>query len=495
MNGLSIRTNTGSWETTQSRFLRRSISQIRATRLALALSAALLSPAAFDALAASTTTDAARRTFVNADPNDPQGSPLTVQNCNDDGPGSLRDIIDNVAQTGDTINLSSLYVPCGAIQSKITLTTGEILVPQNDLTLLGPDNAHGFVTISGGAASRVFHHTGSGTLTIKSVTIADGYYQAAGNAYGGCVTSDSGNLYLNRTVVAGCTVVSDTGFANGGGIAAYSGDVALVLSKVSQNRAIASGKTAWGGGIYSGGTLSTKYSSIDGNAEYDGPGYFGVGGGAFANGGATIAASTIYNNVAATGGGLQVWGNATIVNSTISGNTASNAKGGSAVYSVADSLTILNSTIAFNHQDPVSAFGVAFYGSQASSVLTLQSSIVANNTAGAANTPADLYIGVGHGTPAGFDNLVIASNIAMPPAGFITVSDDPQLGPLRLNGGWTRTHAPLPGSPALGTGNNNAVLANDQRGDGYPRTTGPAGSVDIGAVQFDTIFADNFDFD
>jgi len=34
---------------------------------------------------------------------------------------------------------------------------------------------------------------------------------------------------------------------------------------------------------------------------------------------------------------------------------------------------------------------------------------------------------------------------------------------------------------------------NDQRGDGYPRTTGANASVDIGAFQFDSIFADGFD--
>jgi hypothetical protein len=189
-------------------------------------------------------------------------------------------------------------------------------------------------------------------------------------------------------------------------------------------------------------------------------------------------------------------GNASIVDTTISGNMASSAGGGSALHSAfADSVNVINSTIAFNHQNDSSAFGIVFHGSQANSVLTLQSSIIANNTAGAPNTPADLYVAAGHGTLAGADNLVIASNIVSPPPGVITVTTDPMLGPLQLNGGWTRTHALLPGSPALNVGNNSAMQANDQRGDGYPRTTGPNASVDIGSVQFDTIFADDFDFD
>ena len=46
-----------------------------------------------------------------------------------------------------------------------------------------------------------------------------------------------------------------------------------------------------------------------------------------------------------------------------------------------------------------------------------------------------------------------------------TVRDDPMLAPLANNGGRTRTHAFLPGSPAIDAGNNNANYAFDQRGE------------------------------
>lgn len=486
MNTLSMPGNKQTGDAAHSRFLQKSASHVRTTRLALALSAALLSPLAFSGSVSSERAAPPLGALVKSgEANTPHG-PLTVSNCTDHDPGSLRDIIDNVAQSGDTVDLTALPMQCGTI----TLTTGEIVVAQDGLTLQGPSSAEGFVTISGGNYYRVFHHTGSGTLAIASLTVADGYYHIAGNAYGGCIESDNGNIQLNHTVVRGCTVLSDTGFANGGGIATFSGNVELLTSTVSENRAVAYANVALGGGIYANSTLTAKYSSIGGNAEYSGPGSFGSGGGAFARN-TTIAASTLYNNIAEYGGGLLAAGNATILNSTISGNTASSAKGGSALYSVAaDSVNILNSTIAFNHQDDSSAFGVFFYGSQPTSVLTLQSSIIANNTAGAANTPTDLYVAAGNGVLSGADNLVIASNVA---SGVITVTTDPMLGPLQLNGGWTRTHALLPGSPALNVGNNNAMQPNDQRGDGYPRMTGP--TVDIGAVQFETIFADDFDFD
>jgi hypothetical protein len=49
-------------------------------------------------------------------------------------------------------------------------------------------------------------------------------------------------------------------------------------------------------------------------------------------------------------------------------------------------------------------------------------------------------------------------------------------------------------SPAIGTGKNIlAGSAYDQRGPLYSRTTGPANKVDVGAVQYDTIFADGYD--
>jgi hypothetical protein len=49
------------------------------------------------------------------------------------------------------------------------------------------------------------------------------------------------------------------------------------------------------------------------------------------------------------------------------------------------------------------------------------------------------------------------------------------------HGGPTQTKSLQAGSPAIGAGSNPAGLANDQRGSGFPRTTG--GSTDVGAFQ------------
>ena len=48
-------------------------------------------------------------------------------------------------------------------------------------------------------------------------------------------------------------------------------------------------------------------------------------------------------------------------------------------------------------------------------------------------------------------------------------------------------------SPARDRGNNSDGASFDQRGIGYPRETGSSASVDIGAFQFDSVFAATFE--
>jgi hypothetical protein len=272
-------------------------------------------------------------------------------------------------------------------------------------------------------------------------------------------------------------------------------NVALIASTVSGNQAKDSGISSLGGGIYSRLSTIAEYSEISNNKASDGT-FDGQGGGLAARSGATLIASTVENNLAGDGGGITVDGGPTLIlNSTISGNQSTTGVG--SAINAGYALTIANSTIAFNHQGDETEMGaIHFAGAPGNDLLTLQSSIIADNTSGAASTPADIYIVTGAGSLAGADNLVIASNVLDPAV--ITVTGDPKLGPLQFNGGPTRTHVLLSGSPALGKGNTTSLLpafsTNDQRGAGYPRTSGPGASVDIGAVQFDSIFADNFDW-
>lgn len=317
--------------------------------------------------------------------------------------------------------------------------------------------------------------------------MANGYAHAAGDTYGGCIegAGPSNSVYLYSSTVTQCHVVSDSGRARGGAIHSL-GDVSLVLSTVSGSKASAPTKRAYGGGIEAS-NLSMNYSSIHDNVAEEGQSGASCGGGAYTRAGMTIFTSTIDHNRASYGGGLQSRASSMLVDSTLSDNAADLLAAGWDVRG--GSLSIWNSTIAFNRANADTAYGaVTFQGADATTALDVRSSIIANNTVGANQTPGDLFIIPGFGVLTGADDLVIASNVSDPSV--IVSTEDPMLGPLQFNGGPTKTRVLRPGSPALNLGST-VGSPNDQRGPGYPRSTGT--STDIGAVQFDEIFPDGFD--
>lgn len=478
-------TNPGADDTLSRQSIRRH--HLRTRLIPFGVSIALVTPLAARALP---TSDELDRTEV--------AQTWIVKNCDDSGPDSLRDIITNPAKakSGDIVDLSELPLPsrCGVANSRITLTSGEIAVSQQYLTLQGPDHTVGSVTISGNGASRVLNHVAGGALSLYSLTISDGLSQAHGWAEGGCVHGGAGRISLHDSTVRSCIVNSETSFALGGGIFSE-GDVELVRSTVSDNQAIAPLGDGSGGGVFTQQHLSAKYSAISNNeahvGTYSGPyGPTYGGGGIYARGGINIFASTFNNNRAGTGSALSTRQNGQIINSTVSGNIASVR---SAVFLTGSAFLIANSTIVLNKQEQAQDAGGVFFGGYTATVtLELESSIIAQNTISSTGENADLF--VEQGVLAGSNNLVTASSIVAPSV--ITLSSPPRLGPLQRNGGRTLTHMPMSDSPALGQGNMTAlppIFRVDQRGSGYPRMTGINASVDLGAVQFDTIFIDGLD--
>ncbi len=121
--------------------------------------------------------------------------------------------------------------------------------------------------------------------------------------------------------------------------------------------------------------------------------------------------------------------------------------------------------------------------------VTVQSSIIANNSASGGDLAADVD------TDAGDFPAVTGGNDLFTSVGHILPSpliiDDPQLGPLADNGGPTLTHALLPGSLAIDAGNDVAHLATDQRG--RARVSGAAADIGAFEVQTDAIFENGFD--
>jgi hypothetical protein len=171
---------------------------------------------------------------------------VTVDNCNDNGPGSLREALDT-AVSGDVVDLTAL--DC----STITLDTG-LTVPVDDLTLHGPGAAA--LAIDAAGRDRILAHRGYGTLAIDGLTLRNGAYTYtgpgiyAGLAPGACLLS-TGNLTLGDSVVEHC---SASGWSVFGAALDVAGTLHLDASQVSHVSADAQATeisaTIYGGAIY-----------------------------------------------------------------------------------------------------------------------------------------------------------------------------------------------------------------------------------------------------
>jgi hypothetical protein len=426
-------------------------------------------------------------------------APLDVVNCDDDGPGSLRAAV-AAAVSGDSIDLTALA--CGTI----TLTTGYIAVPQDDLTVLGPGAAT--LTIDGGGQDGVLRHTGGGTLTVSGLAITHGHYESATAPRGGCLYS-AANLSVTDSTLSYCAAVGTSSVLTLGGAIYTHGDLTLLRTSATDSYAQGMAYGAHGGGVYVQGNFTATDSAISRNQAFGAPINGGQGGGAMIAGTTTLKGTTISDNGSFSVGGLYTMGDVTLDSSTISGNGASHAAGMRAIYtSGSPTAKIINSTIAYNHSvatvgglnliipatisNSTIAFNEAFNGLagvlMSGPTLDLESTIIAGNVG--FNVPDDFQV---YGSPVitGANNLVIASGATLPPD---TLTDDPLMGVLGDYGGPTQTIPLLDGSPAIDAGNDVALLQTDQRGAGFPRVVGP--NADIGAFEVqgsDVIFADGFD--
>lgn len=266
------------------------------------------------------------------------------------------------------------------------------------------------------------------------------------------------------------------------------------------------GNASEGGAINNAGTLSVTDTVIDGNTAYN------AGGAVFNTGTLTFTNCTLSNNSARrfpgdvksrlSGGAiLNVFGTLRLDNCTLSGNSATGYGGGLAnVY--LGKATLTNCTLSGNSafsgggilldngggppsSSQVTLTNCTLSGNSASGgdyqgggirsnsgTLTLNNTIVANSTSG-----LDLATG-GTGRLQGSNNLIETDDTTGELSNPVT--GDPRLGPLRDNGGPTRTMALLAGSPAINAGLN-FDLKTDQRGAPFARVYG--GKVDIGAYE------------
>ncbi len=216
------------------------------------------------------------------------------------------------------------------------------------------------------------------------------------------------------------------------------------------------------------GQLTLSHLTLTGGRAPD------YGGSVWSFGTLTVRSCTFTGNHAGSeGGAIQSWGGSPsclLENSTFSGNTTASI--GSAMDLGAVQTTLRHVTITSN--GPGQA--VVLWQTQA----TLQNSLIGGNDGEALG-----FVNGGAFASATCSNNVIASTGAI---GLIdgvngnrlgVGAANLRLGPLADNGGPTRTHALLPGSPAVNGGITLAGLTTDQRGTLRPQF----GVVDLGAFE------------
>ena len=325
-------------------------------------------------------------------------------------------------------------------------------------------NSVGEVIIVGGAftdnrarSGGGFSNEGGGRVSITGTRFSTN----TADEIGGGILIQSGDIRMRDIDVL--RNVSSSIVEGGGGIA-YAGDklvsvgesAAIESSRILDNKAASSG-----GGIDSrgDGPLDITTTTIAGNTALMGGGVHHVGDAPL-----DVTRSTLSGNFAEGGGGLFTDGDGetTVENTTVSGNRAGQHGGGLLVSS---RLVIRNSTVASNNAASgggINNGGGDFVGD---GTVFLANTIVANSPTG----------GNCMGTMTSRGGNVDSVDTCQ----FRELSDqpgtDPLLGPLAENGGPTRTHALLVGSPAQDRADCTLVdpcPAVDQRDVGRPLFAG-----------------------
>lgn len=399
--------------------------------------------------------------------------PTTPPDCRSAYDGTLR-MAYACAQDGDVVDLTQLR--CSTLSLSSELSNGTAA----DLELRGPGRDK--LALDGGGAHRVLRHAGvARRLIVRDLSIEHGRYQLAQDGQGGGCIVTSGSVNLVDTRVAGCELLaSNEATARGGGVFA-AGYASLESSIVSDSHASSDVYNALGGGIYAGTAMDVRNSTVSGNSTHvANEAAVSAGGGVYSPGrGGTendISHSLLSGNSAGAGAAAYVRGTAAtfVFDSTIAGNhlVANGLRGAGAVLDVADARATW-STFAGNTFEG-GGFDLAV---AADTHVPLYNVVLDNGITGSGDVQVV-------GTP----NLIRNADPHVTLPGD-TLTADPMLGELRANGGPTLTMAPKPGSPLVGAGAPLFAQRDDQRG--APRHT--AGATDIGAVESETLFFDDFE--
>jgi CSLREA domain-containing protein len=236
---------------------------------------------------------------------------------------------------------------------------------------------------------------------------------------------------------------------------------------------ITNGSAVNGGGIRNDhGTLTVNNCTVSGNSANNGGGIENFGenflGSTPGTAMLTVSNCTFSDNSTApsgTGGGIRNTGQhggsatVTVVNTTLSGNSAQ-LSGGAIENNGADHgsapLTIKNSTLSGNSAP--TGGGIDNFDA----TLTIGSTILKAGGSGA-NIKGGPITSLGYNLSSDDESTLLNQSTDQN-------STPPMLGPLQDNGGPTKTHELLSGSPAIDKGNNFTTSTTDQRGPGFVRT-------------------------
>jgi hypothetical protein len=382
---------------------------------------------------------------------------FVVTTSEDSGPGSLRDALAAVSD-GDFIQFTT----------RVTLTSSELVIDKSvTISAPGPNQLNlsvGRSNAQGTPEFRIFRVTPGNVVTIENFTIFGGRAET-----GAGVFADHATLTINN-----CLFDSNVAHERGGGLYNDGDDstpVKVADSTFRFNQATGGVSGGIGGAIYNSGTLEIKTGWIFSNKA--------GAAAAIANHGTTsVFDSNIVENVQVPP--------LTIDSSTFRGQAGGCGCG--AGISNSNLLTISNSTVSSNGGGIDNQAGatleirhstVSSQGSIHNAGATLQvENTILNASSGNDNisNPAGTVISQGY-------NLCSDDCRGLLTGAGDRSSTDPKLGPLTYNGGQTRTHALLLGSPAIDAGNPSFTPPPDfdQRGSFFPRVLN--GRINIGSIE------------
>ncbi|MEO1131390.1 MAG: right-handed parallel beta-helix repeat-containing protein [Cyanobacteria bacterium J06639_1] len=439
------------------------------------------------------------------------------------GDAGLLEIIDSTF-TGN----SAGFVGGGIAGDDVSGSDGTLIVTNSTITG-NTGSSGGGIGVGGVDATTIDGSTIENNVStgngggISAISILDTVTVSNSTVSNNTAANDGGGFSVTGTVVLrNVDIENNSAAEDGGGINDSFATIDIDRSTIANNTA----ENGVGGGI-NGGSI-TRNSTIRDNVAG------GQGGGIFTLSPGVVLNSTISGNTSgASGGGLSIGGGragfytVTIANSTISGNTAASGGGGisvggstvvqtpdtnneepgvdytSEVVTFAGTVIVSNSTIAANVADS-DGDGVGRGGGVSNALffviggpdpavnqrtlfgpgsLSFQNSIIANNTDGAPDEGSAPDIsgaarGNANNLVGNLDGLAFAVTVAPEEeslgAGSDRVTPNVSLAPLADNGGFTHTHALVPGSPAIDAGDNTKIWP-----ESFPAPNGDDGTIDF----------------